>query len=109
MSKTREKGVTVKEFITGGHVDISKCNGCYYLSSRCQNSYYSSTVFIKDSGRLHNSDAIMSTMASQITSLTIFTQPLIQAQIKENTKAPRHWPLWGEFIGDRWVPRTKGQ
>ena len=65
--------------------------------------------FIKDSGRLHNSDAIMSTMASQITSLTIFTQPLIQAQIKENTEAPRHWPLWGEFIGDRWVPRTKGQ
>ena len=21
----------------------------------------------------------------------------VQAQIKENTKAPRHWPLWGEF------------
>ena len=29
-------------------------------------------------------------------------------QIK-NTKAPRHWPLWGEFTGDRWIPRTKGQ
>ena len=25
----------------------------------------------------------------------------IQAQIKENIKAPRHWPLWGEFTGDR--------
>ena len=48
-------------------------------------------------------------MASQITSLTIVTQPLIQAQIKENTKAPRHWPLWGEFTGDRRIPRTKGQ
>ena len=23
-------------------------------------------------------------------------------------KAPRHWPLWGEFTGDRWIPRTKG-
>ena len=24
----------------------------------------------------------------------LFTQPFIQAQIKENIKAPRHWPLW---------------
>ena len=29
----------------------------------------------------------------------LFTQPFIQAQIKENIKAPRHWPLWGESIG----------
>ena len=34
---------------------------------------------------------------------------LFKAQIKENIKAPRHWPLWGEFTGDRWIPRTKGQ
>ena len=34
---------------------------------------------------------------------------LFKAQIKENTKAPRHWPLWGEFAGHRWIPRTKGQ
>ena len=27
----------------------------------------------------------------------LFTQPFIQAQIKENIKAPRHWPLCGEF------------
>ena len=39
----------------------------------------------------------------------LFTQPFIQAQIKENIKAPRHWPLWGEFTGDQWIPRTKGQ
>ena len=32
-----------------------------------------------------------------------------QAQMKENVKAPRHWPLWGEFTGDRWIPHTKGQ
>ena len=30
-------------------------------------------------------------------------------QIKENIKAPRYWPLCGEFTGDRWIPRTKGQ
>ena len=38
----------------------------------------------------------------------LFTQPSTQAQIKENIKAPRHWPLWGEFTGDRWMFRTKG-
>ena len=48
-------------------------------------------------------------MAGQITSLTIVTQQFIQAQIKENIKTPRHWPLLGEFPGDRWIPRTKGQ
>ena len=31
----------------------------------------------------------------------LFTQPFIQEQIEENTKAPRHWPLCGEFTGDR--------
>ena len=30
--------------------------------------------------------------------LRLFTQPSIQMQMKENIKAPRHWPLWtGEF------------
>ena len=33
----------------------------------------------------------------------------IRAQIKENSKAPRHWPLCEEFTGDRWIPRTNGQ
>ena len=29
----------------------------------------------------------------------LFPQPFVQAQIKENIKAPRHWPLWWEFTG----------
>ena len=45
-------------------------------------------------------------MVSQITSLI---QLFIHAQIKENIKAPRHWPLCREFYGDRWIPRTNGQ
>ena len=45
--------------------------------------------------------------ASQITSLAIVY--FIQAEIKENNKAPRHWLLYGEFTGDRWIPRTIGQ
>ena len=34
---------------------------------------------------------------------------LFRRRSKKKIKAPRHWPLWGEFIGDRWIPRTKGQ
>ena len=34
----------------------------------------------------------------------LFTQPFIRAQIKENIKAPRHWPLCREFTSDRWIP-----
>ena len=39
----------------------------------------------------HYNDVMMTAMASQITSLTMFTQRFIQAQINENTKASRHW------------------
>ena len=34
---------------------------------------------------------------------------LRKAQTKENINALRHWPLCGEFTGDRWIPRTNGQ
>ena len=34
---------------------------------------------------------------------------LFKAQINENIKAPRHWPLCWDVTGDRWIPRTKGQ
>ena len=43
----------------------------------------------------------MTAMACQITSLSLFTQPFIQAQIKENSKAPRHWPLRGKFTDNK--------
>ena len=39
----------------------------------------------------------------------LFAHPFVQAQIKENFKAPHHWPLWGGSTGDRWIPLTKGQ
>ena len=39
----------------------------------------------------------------------LFTQPFIRAQIKENIKALRHWPLCGELTGDQWIPRTTVQ
>ena len=39
----------------------------------------------------------------------LFAQPFVHAQIKENIKAPRYWPLWGESTADRWIPLTKDQ
>ena len=56
---------------------------------------------------LHYNDVTMSAMASQITSVSIVSQLLVQAQIKEYIKAPHHWPWCGEFTGDRWIPRTR--
>ena len=37
----------------------------------------------------------------------LFTQPFIQVQIKQNIKTRCHWPLYGEFTGDRRIPRKK--
>ena len=74
----------------------------------------------------------MGVMTSQITSLTIAYSTIYSgadqrkhqsyaslafvrgihwwpAQIKENIKALRHWPLWEEFTGDQWIPHTNGQ
>ena len=58
---------------------------------------------------LHYSNVINSVMASQITSVPIVAQPFVRAQIKEYIKAPRHWSLWAESTGGRWIPLTKGQ
>ena len=46
----------------------------------------------------------MTTMASQITSLT---QPFIQTQIEENIKPSRHWSLCGEFTGTGEFPTQR--
>ena len=63
------------------------------------------TVLLIDS--MHYNDVTMGAIASQITSLTIVHSNVIQTQIKENIKAPHHWPL---FAGNSPVnSRTNGQ
>ena len=57
----------------------------------------------------HYSDVIMSTIASQITSLAIVFSTVYPGADQRKHKAPRRWPLWGELTGDRWIPRSKGQ
>ena len=55
-------------------------------------------------------NAIMTKMASQMTSLTIVYSTIYsKRRSNENIKAPRHWPLCDEFTGDRLIHRTKGQ
>ena len=56
--------------------------------------------------KYHNSDVIMSAMASQITGVSVVYSTVY---FKENIKAQRHWPLCGEFTDDQWIPRTKSQ
>ena len=55
---------------------------------------------------MHYSAVILGETASLITSVPTVCLSAYSAQIKENIKAPRHWPLCGEFTGDRWIPRT---
>ena len=57
----------------------------------------------------HYSDVIMSSMGSQITGVSIVCPTVCPGADKKNLKVPRHWPLWGEFTGDRWIPRAKDQ
>ena len=53
-------------------------------------------------------DVIMGAMAAQITSMTIVYSTVYPGADRKK-QAPRHSPLCGEFTGDRWIPRTKGQ
>ena len=55
----------------------------------------------------HYIDVIMITMASQTPTSRLFTQSFIRAQVKENIKAPRHWPLCGEFTGTGEFPAQR--
>ena len=45
----------------------------------------------------HYGNVITSALPSQSPLSRVFAQPFVQVQIAENIKAPRHWPLWGEF------------
>ena len=50
----------------------------------------------------------MSVIASRITGVSIVCSSVC-SPIKENFKASRHWPWWGESTGDRWILLIKDQ
>ena len=39
--------------------------------------------------------------------LRLLIQPFVQTQIKENVKAPHHWPLWGKVTGTGEFPAQR--
>ena len=41
------------------------------------------------------------------TASRLFIQPFVRRKPNKNIKAPRHWPMWGKFTGDRWISRTR--
>ena len=59
--------------------------------------------------RSHYGDVVMGAVASLITSLKIVYSIVYSGADQRLISAPRHWPLCGEFTGDRWIPRTNGQ
>ena len=63
------------------------------------------TLYKSNGHHAHYGDVMMIAIASQITSLTIAYSAVYSGRDQRKIKAPRHWPLWGEFTGDR----TKGQ
>ena len=56
---------------------------------------------------MHYNDVLMGAMVSQIARRTIVYSTVYSGADQRNTKAPRHWPLWGEFTGDRWIPAQR--
>ena len=70
--------------------------------------YFSLSPFWAENPRIHYGDVIMGAIASQITSLTIVYSTVYSDADQRKIKASRHWPLCGEFTGDRWIPRTNG-
>ena len=50
----------------------------------------------------------MSTVAFQITSLTIVYSTVYSGADQRKHQSSASPDFWGEFIGDRWIPRTEG-
>ena len=89
---------------------IFGCHGISCVSGfRCasaQSRYDSKKNFL-----MHYNEyvcTIMNAMAHQITGVSIVYSVCSSAD-QGNLIALRHWPLWGEFTGDRWIARTKGR
>ena len=75
----------------------------------CNKFYDLSTWWRCDMGRLHYIDVIMTTMASQITSLTVvYSTVNSDADLRKHQSSASLAFVWG-IHRERWIPRTKGQ
>ena len=79
---------------------------CYIyllLATKSSNTLWPSCITLHS----HYNGVITGAMESQITSLMIIYLTVYSGT--DQRKHLRHWLLWGEFTGDRWIPRTNGQ
>ena len=90
----------VRLSVTCLHLVIVFMTGCY----RC----FCVNIMLQWTVMSDNWDALSITVTSywarwrlKSPASGLFAQPFIQTQIKENIKAPRQWPLCGEFTDDR--------
>ena len=88
------------------------CTGSFHAGPRCSR-WQQSQLHDGHSAPVNDNDSTMTSSWARLRlkspASLVFTQPFIPTQIKENSKAPRHWPLCGEFTMDRWIPHTNGQ
>ena len=83
---------------------------CYIKHDMCRSAFPGTVILESLLHRQHYSDVMMSVMGSQITSVSIvysIVSPGGDQRKHQSSAWPRHWPLWGEFTGARWIPRTK--
>ena len=78
----------------GSYLSLTFLSGVV-LSTKRQINYRDRYPFISYNLtlNLHYCDVIMGAMGRKSPASWLFTQPLIQAQINQNIKAPRHWPF----------------
>ena len=77
-------------------------------NSSCQTSFQSEEIWLHNSCT-HYADVIMTTMESQITSLTVvYSTVYSDADQRKHQSSASLAFVWG-IHRDRWIPRTKGQ
>ena len=89
-------------FFRGQGVPIYKAFICSFICLPCILQLCDSTKFITVTSKLAQWHLKSPVSRS-------FAQSFVQAQIKENTKTTRYWPLQGGSRGECWIPLTKGQ
>ena len=74
----------------------------YFIARIIECNFYVTFMIINCIKLYHYHDVIMSAIASQITSLAIVYSTVYPGADQRKQKGLRHWPLCGEFTGDRW-------
>ena len=67
------------------------------------------SLILSYENEIHYNHVIMSAKASKITSLTIVYSSVYSSADQRKHQSSASLPLWGEYTGDWWIPRTKGQ